>query len=158
MFRSILFAFSLLTALSAPAYASGLTASQTVEVAMISVDENGVETKAYEIAEEVAPGDEVRYVLEFANQGEAPASNVRLDMPVPAEINLIEGSVVPGEAEVTFSVDRGESFARRGDLTISVNGAERIATAEEITHIRWTFAGAIAPGEAGEISYRGVLQ
>ena len=158
MFRSTLFALTLLTAFSAPAYAAGLTASQTVEVAIVSLDQSGARNVEYQVAEEVAPGDEVRYVLEFANVSADPARNVRLDMPVPAAINLIEGSVEAGRADVTYSIDSGKTFSRRGDLTVSVNGEERTATAEEITHIRWSFADKIAPGDAGKISYRGILQ
>ncbi len=158
MLRSTLFALSLLTVFAAPAYAAGLTANQTVEVAIVSIDDQGEQSVAYQIAEEVAPGDEIRYVLNYANDGGDAASNVRLDMPVPTEINLIEGSVEAGSANVTYSIDSGETFSARGDLTISVNGQVRTATAEEITHIRWSFADSIAPGDIGTISYRGVLQ
>ena len=158
MFRSTLFALALLTAFAAPAYAAGLTASQTVEIAVVSLDEAGDRSVAYETADEVAPGDEVRYVLEYSNASDDAADNVRLDMPVPEAINLIEGSVNPGAANVSYSIDSGATFSNRGDLTVMVNGEERIATAEEITHIRWTFADSIAPGAVGTISYRGVLQ
>jgi len=158
MFRSTLFALSLLTVFAAPAYAAGLTANQTVEVAIVSIDDQGERSVAYQTAEEVAPGDEIRYILNYANDGDDAASNVRLDMPVPSEISLIEGSVEAGTADVTYSIDSGETFSSRGDLTISVNGQVRTATAEEITHIRWSFADSIAPGDMGTISYRGVLQ
>jgi len=158
MFRSTLFALSLLTVFAAPAYAAGLTANQTVEVAVVSTDAQGEQTIDYQIADEVAPGDEIRYVLDYTNDGGEAASNVRLDMPVPSAVNLIEGSVEAGTADVTYSIDSGETFSTRGDLTISVNGQERTATAEEITHIRWSFADTIAPGDMGTISYRGVLQ
>lgn len=57
MLRGSLFALSLLTALAAPAYAAGFEAVQTVERAVVTVDDAGVETITYEIAEEVAPGD-----------------------------------------------------------------------------------------------------
>lgn len=158
MLRSTLFALSLLTAFAAPAYAAGLTASQTVEVAVATVGAGGESQVSYEIAEEIAPGDELRYVLSYANGGEEAAQNVRLDMPVPTEIDLIEGSVVAGAANVTYSIDNGSTYSTRGALTISVNGQDRAATAKDITHIRWTFSDAITPGAAGTISYRGVLQ
>ncbi len=158
MLRFTLLALALLSAFVAPAFAAGLTASQTVEVAIVSLDENGEIAVAYEAAEEVAPGDEVRYVLAYANQGDEAATNVRLEMPVPAEINLIEGSIEAANANVSYSIDDGASFSTRGDLTITANGQNRAATAEEITHIRWSFAQAIAPGDSGTISYRGVLQ
>ena len=41
---------------------------------------------------------------------------------------------------------------------VTEQDGERAASAEDITHIRWSFADSIAPGEAGEISYRGILQ
>lgn len=56
MLRGSLFALSLLTAFIAPAYATGLQAEQIVEVATVSVDENGQEQVTYTLAEEVAPG------------------------------------------------------------------------------------------------------
>ncbi|MDG1827528.1 MAG: hypothetical protein P8H62_14815 [Henriciella sp.] len=63
MLRGSLFALSLLTAFIAPAYATGLQAEQIVEVATVSVDENGQEQVTYMLAEEVAPGDQVRYTI-----------------------------------------------------------------------------------------------
>jgi len=158
MFRSTLLALAMLSAFAAPAYAAGLSASQTVEVAIVGVDDAGELSVTYQTAEEVAPGDEIRYVLDYTNEGSDAADNVRLDMPVPAQINLIEGSVEAGAANVSYSIDGGETFSTRGELTITANGQQRAATAEEITHIRWSFAESIAPGTAGTISYRGVLQ
>ena len=158
MLRSSLFVLSLLGVFAAPAYAAGLTASQTVEVAIVAVDANGETKTRFEPAAEISPGDEVRYVLSYANSGDDSAENVRLDMPVPNEIELIDGSVEAAGARVTYSIDNGSSYAARDMLTISANGQARIAVAEDITHIRWTFAEAIAPGQTGTISYRGVLQ
>lgn len=158
MLRSTIFALCLLTTFSAPAFARGLSAQQTVEVAIVSVDENGLTQTRYEPAEEVAPGDQVRYRLSFKNDGTEAAANVQLDMPVPDQVELIEGSVEDGTARVTFSIDNGETYAPRGALRIQVNGVDRPATGEDITNIRWTFEQPIAPGQVGEISYRGILR
>lgn len=158
MIRSALFALSLLTCFAAPAAASGLTASQSVEVASISVDADGVATKTFQVTEEIAPGDELRYVLSYDNQGTDAASNVRLDMPVPASVNFVAGSVEAGPAIVTYSADNGASYAALDALSVSEDGATRPAQAEDITNIRWTFAEAITPGQSGTISYRAILQ
>ncbi|MEM6534289.1 MAG: hypothetical protein AAF613_01510 [Pseudomonadota bacterium] len=158
MIRHSILALSMLTCLSAPALAEGFTALQLVERAVVNVDDSGNRDVTFEAAEEVAPGDEVRYRLAYSNDGAEPAENVRLVMPVPAQLKLIEGSAQTPAADVTYSVDNGETFARRGNLTVSVDGIERPATAEEITHIRWTFSEAIAAGATGDLSYRGVLQ
>lgn len=158
MIRHSVFALSMLAGLAAPAFAEGFTAVQHVERAVVTSDQNGNRDVSFEIAEEVSPGDEVRYRLAYANQGAEAAENVRLVMPVPTQVKLIEGSAQTSDADVTYSVDDGKTFARRGNLTVSIDGIERPATAEEITHIRWTFSQAIPAGQTGDLSYRGVLQ
>lgn len=158
MLRATILVFSLVTALTLPAMANGMTAEQIVEVAVISVDETGAESVRYEAASEIAPGDEVRYRLDYANDGTEAAENVSLVMPVPTEITLIEGSVVAGPALVTYSADAGVSFASRDALEVIEGDETRPATASDITHVRWVFATPIAAGEAGSISFSGVLQ
>lgn len=145
-------------ALTAPAYATGLQATQLVEVAQIVADEDGNEVKTFTEASEIAPGDELRYRLSYDNQGESDAIDVKLVMPVPAEVDFIEGSAVTDGTKVAYSIDNGSSFADRGSLRVLVDGEERIATSEDITHVRWTFTEAIEAGTTGEISFRGVLQ
>lgn len=157
MLRGALFALSLLTALAAPAYAVGLEATQTVERAVITIDEAGVETVTYEIAEELAPGDELRYTISYLNADDKPAQNVKLSMPVPAEVNYVEGSAEPGTAEISFSVD-GKIYAARNSLSVETPEGERPATAEDIRFVRWSFTDGISPEEAGKISYSGVLK
>lgn len=144
--------------LSAPAFATSLQATQLVEVAQIVADEDGNELRAFTEATEIAPGDELRYRLSYDNQGENAAVDVNLVMPVPAEIDFIEGSAVTNGTKVAYSVDNGTSFADRGSLRVLIDGEERIATSEDITHVRWTFTEAIEAGETGEVSFRGVLQ
>lgn len=158
MIRSCLFALSILTTFSATAQADSLIANQSVEVAIVDQSPSGETEVRYVPADEVAPGAELRYVLKFANQADQSADNVRLVMPVPEEIKLIEGSAATALANVTYSADNGTTFSPRSDLTVSENGELRPASTEHITHIQWIFANAIAPGEAGELSYSGILQ
>ncbi|MEM1088116.1 MAG: hypothetical protein AAGH90_10325 [Pseudomonadota bacterium] len=158
MIKNSLFVIGAVAFLSAPAFASGLQATQIVEVADIKIDADGNEVKTFISSSEIAPGDEVRYRLVYDNQGDSDALDVNLVMPVPVEINFIEGSATSQEASVVYSVDDGVSFADRGDLRILIDGEDRIATSEEITHIKWTFTEAIEAGDTGEISFRGVLQ
>lgn len=158
MIKHTLVALGFMTAMSAPAFATGLQATQLVEVAQITTDADGNEVKTFEQANEIVPGDELRYRLSYANSGEADALDVNLVMPVPAEMNFIEGSAVTDGTKVSYSVDNGTSFSERGNLRILIDGKERIATSEEITHIRWTFTQAIKPDQVGEVSFRGVLK
>ena len=158
MIRASLFSLSILTAFAAPAFADSLKASQTVEVAMVSLDENGERQVIYTIADEIAPGSELRYVLTYDNQADVAASDVRLVMPVPAEVTLIEGSADQPVATVTYSADNGATFASRDTLTVLEDGELKPASTEDITHLRWTFAEAIQPGESGKLTYSGILQ
>ncbi|MEO0550608.1 MAG: hypothetical protein AAFZ91_11865 [Pseudomonadota bacterium] len=158
MIRASLISLSIVAALNAPAFADSLTASQTVEVAMVSLDENGERQVIYTVADEIAPGSELRYVLTYDNQADVAASDVRLVMPVPAEITLIEGSADAGVASVAYSADNGATFTSRENLTVLEDGELQPASTEDITHLRWTFADAIQPGESGKLTYSGVLQ
>ena len=158
MLRATVFALSLMTAFSAPAFANGLQAEQFVEVATVSVDADGQTTRSYEPAGEVAPGDEVRYRLAFINQGGEPVENVSLVMPVPVEVTYIEASASEDRAAVTFSSDAGETFVSRDALVMQDGETQRLATAEEITHIRWVLAEAVAPDASGQISFSAVLK
>lgn len=158
MIRASLFSLSLLTAFAAPSFAEGLTASQSVEVAMVSLDENGERQVIYTVADEIAPGSELRYVLTYDNQADVAATGVRLVMPVPKQITLIEGSADQADIAVAYSADNGATFTSRANLTVLEDGELQPASTEDITHLRWTFAEAIEPGTSGKLTYSGILQ
>ena len=158
MIRSSLFSLSILTALTAPAFAEGLVATQTVERAVITEAADGSEIITFQQTDEIAPGDQLRYLLTYSNEGEADATNVRLVMPVPSAVEMIEGSADMTGAIVTYSINGGESFAARDALIIADETGSRAADVSDITHIRWTLASAIPAGATGTISYSGVLQ
>lgn len=158
MLRATLFALAVAGMSSLPAFANGLTAEQLVERATISLDANGNEVRTYALAEEVAPGDEVRYSLAFENLGDAAAENVSLVMPVPSAVTYIEASASAAENGLTFSADGGQTFAARTAVILGTGNAARVATPDEITHIKWTFAQPIAPAVTGTVSFSAVLK
>ena len=158
MLRASLLALSMVSAFSMSAAADGLKAEQVVEVATVTLDENGEEVRAYSAASEVAPGDEVRYSLVYENAGDAPAEAVSLVMPVPSEVTYIELSAGGTPSAITYSADGGTTFAARDSLILGQGEAARIASAEEITHIKWAFAEPIPAAAAGAIEFRAVLK
>ena len=158
MIRHALYALSLMTAFVAPAYASGLTATQSVQRMVVMEDTNGGEKVVFVAAETVAPGDRIFYSINYVNDGDIPAANVQFIMPVPVEIAYVENSATGSGARVAFSADGGKTFAPRGDLSITVDGQARTALANEISHIRWTFSGDIAAGANGDVGYLGLLK
>ena len=158
MLRTIAIAVSAFGVLALPAFANGLKAAQSVEKATLTIDADGQQVRTYVPAEEVAPGDEVRYSLTYANEGADAAEKVRLTMPVPSEVTYIEASADDAVSEVTFSADGGQSFSAREELVMVSDDGARLATAEEITHIQWTFIEPIPAASTGDVSFRAVLK
>jgi len=158
MIRPALFALSMLTAFTPAAFASGLVATQSVERVIVEEGADGKEAVRFEKADRVSPGDEVFYNLDFRNEGAEPAVNVQLVMPVPSEVAYVENSATGDGADVAFSIDNGRTFAQRGSLSITVDGEKRLAKADQITHIRWTFDDEIAPNADGGVGYLAVLK
>ncbi|MEM7327907.1 MAG: hypothetical protein AAF437_04150 [Pseudomonadota bacterium] len=157
MLRAIAFALALFGTASVPAFAAGLSATQSVELVNVSVDANGRETRTFAPATDVEPGEQVRYQLTYTNDGSAPAEKVSLIMPVPTEVTFLEGSIETGTSAVSYSSDAGETFAPRDQVLVRDGDSVRIANADEITHIKWVFSQPIAPSESGTISYMAVL-
>lgn len=158
MLRATAFALAMLGVFSVPAYAAGLKATQSVEVATVSVNADGAESLSFSPASDVEPGEQVRYRLAYTNESADAADKVSLVMPVPAEVTYLEGSVDGNPGLVTFSSDNGATFADREAVLVTDGEADRVATAEEITHIKWVFDQPIAPAESGTISFMAVLK
>ncbi|MEO1322321.1 MAG: hypothetical protein AAFV59_04865 [Pseudomonadota bacterium] len=158
MLRALACALALTSAFSAAAFASGLKAVQTADLVKTIIDADGAEIVTFEPATDVEPGEQVRYSLQYVNEGAEPAQAVSLVMPVPAEMILVEGSVKGGASSVTYSTDAGETFASRDEITVADGEIERTARAEDITHIKWAFATPIAPAESGSISFVATLK
>ena len=138
--------------------ASALTAQQSVEREVVVQNPDGTQTVVREPASEVAPGDQVVYRVDFTNDTSEAASDIVLTQPVPAEVLYVEGSADTPGMEVSVSVDGGESFGPRGAVTVVRDGEPVRADASDITHIRWTLVGELAPSETGAIAYKGVLK
>lgn len=158
MLRATAFALILLSAFSVSAHASGLKATQIVEVATVSVDADGVESRSFSPATDVEPGEQVRYSLAYTNEGGDAAENVSLVMPVPTAVTYVEASVLGASNDVLFSIDAGQTYAARESLMIGEGDFARLATADEITHIKWAFSDPIAPTSSGKISFEAVLK
>lgn len=152
------FAAICFAALAATATAADLTAVQTVQKVIQTVDESGAMIETLEDAVTVAPGDTVVYSLEYAYTGDEAAEGVTLTMPVPEEVVLLEGSEMKAGTVVTYSIDGGETFSSRDALVVGAGEESRAAMADEITHVKWMFEDDVPAGSEGAISFRGLLQ
>jgi uncharacterized repeat protein (TIGR01451 family) len=133
-----------------------------VKIERVEVDAAGKEKITLYTPSNVAvvPGDKVVFTLQVANNGAEPAAGFRATNPMPGAVQF--SSVAEDWAEV--SVDGGTSWGKLGALKVKVKDAdtgaevERAAGTEDVTHVRWVFADAIAAGAKRTISYRGVVK
>ena len=118
--------------------------------------ENGPSTSIVP-ATSMAPGDTAVYVMTYTNNGSEPASNLVISNPVSKDVIYV-GPAANSEAPVV-SVDGGATFAPLSQLRVAEsNGTTRPAGAADVTNVRWTIAGPVAPGSNGSVSYKGTVR
>jgi uncharacterized repeat protein (TIGR01451 family) len=103
----------------------------------------------------VTPGDKLVFLLSYRNGGASPATGFVVTNPIPSAV-----AFAGGESDgATVSVDGGKSWGILATLRIAnADGTSRPAAPEDVTHIRWSFGQPIAPGRAGQLSFRGVVK
>ena len=152
---------TVLAALSLSSHASALSATQTIEKEKTVITEDGSTQIIRTTADTVVPGENIVYTLNFVNDdiNTPAATNLVLTMPVPKEVTYIEGSADRAGTVVVYSADGGETFSpRQTAMVLSTDGNVRLASAADITHVRWTVPGPVAAGETGQLSFTAVIK
>ncbi len=152
-------AFAQTTPAAAP---SPVTLTSDVKIERTEVDAAGKEKVSLYAPKQVVvvPGDKVLFTLEVTNTGALPAAGFKATNPMPGPVQFV--SVAEDWAEV--SVDGGNVWGKLAALkakTAPTDGTaviERAADIADVTHVRWVFPDAIAPGAKRSISYRGVIK
>jgi uncharacterized repeat protein (TIGR01451 family) len=142
--------------------AAPVTLRSDVKIERIARDASGTETTTLYTPKDVAvvPGDIIVFTLLVSNNAADPAIGFTATNPIPAAVRF--ASVSENWADV--SVDGGRNFGKLAELKVMTKSAaeptniERAALPEDVTHIRWVFADAIAAGNQRTVSYRGVIQ
>jgi uncharacterized repeat protein (TIGR01451 family) len=141
---------------------SPVALTSDVKIERVTLDAAGKEQVTLHAPKSVVvvPGDKVLFTLEVVNNGTDPASGFRATNPIPAAVKFT--SVAEDWADV--SVDGGATWGKLAQLTVKAKNAEgtadieRAAVGADVTHVRWVFADAIAPGAKRAISYRGEVR
>ena len=103
----------------------------------------------------VVPGDRLLFVLSYRNNGAAPAANFVVTNPLPPAV-AFSGTE---DARADVSVDGGHSWGKLATLQVrESDGTMRAARADDVNSIRWAFAQPIPAGEAGRLTFRGVVR
>ena len=141
--------------------------AQTVELVTkaereIEVVEKGVKSKKLVPPQKMVPGDEVLYTVTYTNKTAKPAENVAVTNPVPKNTRYRDGSAAGENAEITFSVDGGKTFATPDKLSVAAKDKSgkdgvRPAGGADYTHIRWVVKQNVAPGQSGSVRFRAVI-
>lgn len=155
----IKFSVALCAMASFSAYAAEKVVFKSEVFQEIKVQEQGKQVTKQVPAAEVLPGEEVLYVLSFSNEGDAPAKNLQIDNPIPANTWYRKGSAFGAGTNVSVSVNGGKKYGQLSQLSVPLaNGDERPATFKDVTHVRWAVNYALQPGKTGTVSYRAVVQ
>lgn len=102
-------------------------------------------TRVLEPAQRLRPGDRVVTIVSWKRA--QPGRHFTVTNPLPRTL-YFQGTA-DGDEEV--SVDGGRTWGRLGSLRI----AERLATPEDVTHVRWRIA---TPAPQGRIAYSAIVR
>lgn len=107
----------------------------------------------------VRPGDVIRYTIIGKNNSNYPVKTLVVTQPLPKQTTYVLNSVSVknNRANITYSIDNGNSFVEKPTIQIKLpNGkvATPAAPPELYTHLRWKIAESIAPATAVNATYQ----
>ena len=154
----------LLSALIAPAFA---VADPNIQLDMqvakeVTIEESGQQVTRWVDAQEVLPGEKLKYTVRYVNLGDEPATQVRIENPIPELSVYVTDSAAGEGTTIVFSADGGAQYSSPEQVTYEVavfggGKGRRLATAERFTNIRWLIEQ-VPPGSTGEVSFQVLVQ
>ena len=138
-----------------PALAQAKPVTLSADVMLERTLDDGIEQKRELVAPVgVVPGDMLVFTTSYRNAGGETVTDFVIVNPVPSSVQVTSETV----SETEVSVDGGTNWGRLDQLAVADDaGAERAATNEDVTHLRWTIAS-LTPGQSGSVSYRATVR
>jgi hypothetical protein len=134
---------------------NGVTLASNVFVERLKQDPAGRTSTVLEPPAVVTPGDKLLFELSYKNGSAEPAVDFVVTTPIP---DAVAYAGTDGDGAVV-SVDGGKNWGRLAALQVKQpDGTMRPAQQSDVTHVRWTFTRAIAAGEGGKLSFRGIVK
>ncbi len=150
----------LAAAIAAPVLAQAapnVAVTSEIQAVKVVTDASGAKKVTVVPAVEVVPGTPLIFWLRYKNTGAKPA--VAFEMNNPINKNVIFTSLGKNSEWGVVSVDGGKTFGSLASLKIKdAKGTVRAAGPRDVTNLRWTFKSPIAPGQAGTLSFYGVVK
>lgn len=129
-----------------------------------STDASGNQVKTWKPLEgqvEVKPGDVLRYTLSSENAGDKAAENLVLTQPVPNQTTYIADSAKANGAQLSFSIDGGQSYATNPMIEVKLaDGTVEMqpAPVDLYTHVRWDYSESLQPMSSVRAVYEVAVQ
>lgn len=107
----------------------------------------------------IIPGNDLTYIIGFNNTGNAPATNLAVTDPIPANTEFKLGSAITtlGTTGLTvtirYSNDNGATWTY---TPVSGAGGAPAGYDRTVTHVRWSFGGNLsptAPANSGSVQF-----
>jgi hypothetical protein len=139
---------AVLAALAAPVVASAGTPTIVTSSAVYVERREAGTTRQLEAADRFDKGERVVTILRW--QRRAGSGGFTITNPLPRAIAYQTSS----RRDEQVSVDGGRNWGRLGQLMIG----NRLASPEDVTHVRWRISPQIAARGRGQIAYSGIVR
>jgi hypothetical protein len=125
----------------------------------VTVAKDGTKHTETVLADHVEPGTDVTWDINYEIIGNQPVTDAEITDRVPEHMDYVGGSADSKAADVTYSVDGGDTFNTPDKLQVKdANGSLRSATPKDYNAIRWVLKGTLRPGAKGTLSFHAVVQ
>lgn len=113
----------------------------------------------YRPAAAIVQGQTVFYTVRIHNPTPVPVRDVVTVQKIPVNTRYVIGSASGPAAELSFSIDGGQSFLAESQLRIVESaGNSRRPLPAEYTHVRWRLRNALAPGATALARFQAIFQ
>jgi uncharacterized repeat protein (TIGR01451 family) len=112
--------------------------------------------------DEVNSGQTIVYTLTVTNSGDQPATDVKLDDPIPEGTTYVVGSIFGDEADTTFSIDGGKTYKKPTLLSYRIKKAdgtteEKLASPDQYTNIKWLIKS-VPAGSSRSVGFKALVK
>ncbi len=137
-------------AFSGPALAQ--TSVQLTRAVFVERFTPGNMVRTIEPARDLRKGDTVILVIEW--EGAKAGKAFTVTSPVPSTLQFRDSS---SDAQ-SVSIDGGRNWGKLGSLRIATRSGSRLATPEDVTHLRWRISASAANNREGQITYSAIVK